>query len=263
MSIVDDLRLDGKVALVTGAGRGIGEGMAISFAEVGANLALVSRTASDLAKVAAQVKALGRKAVIIPADVSDLSAIPGVIEQAVNGLGGLDILANVAGVTLRKSVLDANIADWDRVMNINLRGVYFMTQAVGRVMAAQRHGKIINITSMAAIRGFEQLSIYGMTKAAVGLLTQVLGVEWAQHNIQVNAIAPGWVATSMTASRTNTPEWRIRWVQEQVPQGHFGRPKDIAGIAVYLASAASDFCTGQVFAVDGGFSAGNPDPRNL
>ena len=152
MSIVDDLRLDGKVALVTGAGRGIGEGMAISFAEVGANLALVSRTASDLAKVAAQVKAVGRKALIITAYVSDLNVIPGVIDQVVNGLGGLDILANVAGVTLRKPVLDAKVADWDRVMNTNLRGVYFMTQAAGRVMAAQRHGKIINITSMAAIR---------------------------------------------------------------------------------------------------------------
>jgi 2-dehydro-3-deoxy-D-gluconate 5-dehydrogenase len=263
VSIIDDLRLDGKVALVTGAGRGIGERMAISFAEVGADLALVSRTTGDLEKVAAQVKALGRRAVIIPADVSDLSTIPAVIDQVISGLGQLDILANVAGVTLRKPVLDANVADWDRVMNTNLRGVYFMTQAVGRVMAAQRHGKIINITSMAAIRGFEQLSIYGMTKAAVGILTQVLGVEWAQYNIQVNGIAPGWVATSMTASRINTPEWRHRWVQEQVPQGHFGQPKDIAGIAVYLASAASDFCTGQVFAVDGGFSAGNPDPKNL
>jgi len=263
VSILDDLRLSGKVALVTGGGRGIGEGMAIGFAEAGADLALVSRTVADLEKVAARVKALGRKTLVLPADVSDLEAVPGVVDTVVNRLGHLDILANVAGVTMRKPVLDARPADWDYVMNTNLRAVYFMSQAAGRVMAAQRHGKIINITSMAALRGFAHLSLYGMSKVAVGLLTKVLGVEWAPYNIQVNGIAPGWIATAMTASRVNTPEWRTRWVQEQVPQGRFGKPTDVAGLAVYLASPASDFCTGQVFALDGGFSAGNPDPKEV
>jgi 2-dehydro-3-deoxy-D-gluconate 5-dehydrogenase len=263
VSILDELRLDSKVALITGSGRGIGEGMAVAFAEAGADLALVSRTEADLERVASKVRALGRKALVLPADVADLQAIPGVIDRVVDGLGGLDILANVAGVTLRKPVLDASPADWDYIMNTNLRAVYFMSQAAGRVMAAQHHGKIINITSMAALRGFEQLSLYGMSKAAVGLLTKVLAVEWAPYNIQANGIAPGWIATSMTASRVNTPEWRVRWIEEQVPQGHFGKPKDVAAVALFLASAASDFCTGQVFATDGGFSAGNPDPKKL
>lgn len=263
MSILDDLRLDGKVALVTGGGRGIGEGIAAGLAEAGADVALVSRTSADLERVAERVRALGRRAIVILADVSDLEAIPRVVDKVVDGLGGLDILANVAGVTLRKPVLDASPADWDYIMNTNLRAVYFMSQAAGRVMAAQHHGKIINITSMAALRGFEELSLYGMSKAAVGLLTKVLGVEWAPHNIQVNGIAPGWIATAMTASRVNTPEWRVRWVEEQVPQGRFGKPKDVAGVALFLASAASDFCTGQVFAMDGGFSAGNPDPEKI
>lgn len=261
VSLLDDLRLDGKVALVTGGGRGIGEGLAVGFAEAGADLALVSRTAAALERVAERVRGLGRKILVLPADVSDLEAIPRVVDQVVNGLRGLDILANVAGVTMRRPVLDASPADWDYVMNTNLRAVYFMSQAAGRVMAAQRRGKVINITSMAALRGFEELSLYGMSKAAVGLLTKVLGVEWAPYNIQVNGIAPGWIATSMTASRVTTPEWRVRWVQEQVPQGRFGEPRDLAGLAVYLASTASDYCTGQVFALDGGFSAGNPDPN--
>jgi 2-deoxy-D-gluconate 3-dehydrogenase len=261
VSILEDLRLNGRVALVTGAGRGIGEGFAVAFAEAGADLALLSRTAADLERVAARVEAVGGRAVVIPVDVSDLEALPSVVDRVLDSLGGLDILANVAGVTLRRPVLEASQDDWDYVMNTNLRAVYFMSQAAGRVMAAQHHGKIINITSMTAIRGFTDLSLYGMSKAAVGLLTKVLAVEWAPYNIQANGIAPGWIATSMSGSRVNTPAWRNRWVEEQVPQGHLGKPVDLAGLAVYLASPASDYCTGQVFPVDGGFAAGNPDPK--
>lgn len=263
MMILDELRLDGKVALVTGGGRGIGEELAVAFAEAGADLALISRTASELERVATRVRMMGRKALAVVADVSDVEEIQRVVDQVVSLFGEVDVLANVAGVTLRKPVLEATTADWDFVMNTNLRAVYFMSQAAGRVMAARGAGKVINITSMTALRGFESLSLYGMSKAAVGLLTQVLAVEWAPYNIQANAIAPGWIATSMTASRVKTPEWRQRWVEKQVPQGRFGKPRDLAGLAVFLASRASDYCTGQVFAVDGGFSAGSPDPKEV
>lgn len=257
MSVLDELQLSGRVALVTGASRGIGEGLALACAEAGADVALVARSAEGLERVAERVRALGRKALVVPADVADLEAIPAIVQKVVDGLGRLDILANVAGVTRRMPVLDAKPSDWDYVVNTNLRAAYFMCQAAGRVMTAQRHGKIINIASMTSFRGFSDLSLYGISKAGVVLLTKVLAVEWAPCNVQVNAIAPGWIDTPMT--RGMTPE-RRRWVEDHLPQGRFGCTRDLAGICVYLASPASDYTTGQVFPVDAGFLAGNPWP---
>lgn len=257
MNIIDSFRLDGRVALVTGAGRGIGEGIALGLAEAGADLALVSRTPAELERVAAAVRAMGRQAVAVPCDVGDLSAIPPAVQRAVEALGRIDILVNCAGIQRRMTVLEATAEGWEQVINTNLRSAYFMTQAVGRVMVKQRRGKVISIASMTTYRGFHMISPYGISKAGLANFTKYLAVEWAPYNIQANAIAPGWIRTPMTSSMG---EDRVQWVCEHVPQGKFGQPRDVAGLAVFLASPASDYITGQTIPVDGGFLAGNPWP---
>lgn len=257
MNIVDSFRLDGRVALVTGAGKGIGEGIAVGLAEAGADLALVARTPSDLERVAGQIRALGRRAVPVPCDLSDAAAIPAAVTKTTDVYGQIDILVNCAGIQRRMTVLDATVEGWERVINTNLRSVYFLTQSVGRLMVEQRRGKVISIASMTAYRGFHMISPYGISKASIANFTKYLAVEWAPYNIQANAIAPGWIATPMTAQMGAD---RVRWVCEHVPQGKFGTPRDVAGLAVFLASSAADYITGQTIPVDGGFLAGNPWP---
>ena len=257
MNIVDSFRLDGKVALVTGAGRGIGAGIALGLAEAGADLALVARTASELEQVAVSIRGLGRQALPVPADLGEVERIPTIVRAVVEAYGRIDILVNVAGIQHRMTILDAEVADWEHVMNVNLRSVYFLTQAAGRVMVPQRSGKVISIASMTAYRGFHMISPYGISKAAIVNFTRYLALEWAPHNIQANAIAPGWITTPMSSRMGDD---RIRWVCERLPQGKFGTPRDVAGLAVFLASPAADYITGQTIPVDGGFLAANPWP---
>jgi 2-deoxy-D-gluconate 3-dehydrogenase len=254
---LDRMRLDGRVALVTGASHGIGEAIALTYAEAGADVALAARSRDDLERVAELVRARGRRALVAPADISDLAALGPLVERTVAELGGLDILANVAGTTRRKPILDVTLDDWNYVIDTNLRGAYFISQAAARVMVPQGRGKIVHIASMTSYRGFDGVSLYGLTKTAVLSLTRVMAVEWAPANIQVNAIAPGWIDTPMTA--TMVPS-RRKWVEDHVPQGKYGTPDDIAPLALYLASPAADYVTGQTFPVDGGFLAGNPWP---
>jgi 2-deoxy-D-gluconate 3-dehydrogenase len=251
------MRLDGQVALVTGASHGIGEGIALAFAEAGADVALAARNREDLERVAGLVRERGRRALVAPADMLDLSGMAPLVERTVAELGGLHILANVAGVTRRKAIVEATLDDWEYVVDTNLRGVYFMSQAAARVMLAQARGKILNIASMTSYRGFDGVSLYGLTKTAVVSLTKMMAVEWAPQNIQVNAIAPGWIDTPMTASMAPA---RRKWVEDHVPQGKYGTPDDIAPLAVYLCSPAAAYVTGQIIPVDGGFTAGNPWP---
>jgi len=255
--IIDSFRLDGRVALITGAGKGIGEGIALGMAEAGADVALVARTAPDLERVAAAVRGLGRQALVVPADVSQVEMLPDVVARVLAAYPRIDILVNCAGMQRRMTVLEATVEGWTQVLDTNLRSAYFLTQAVGKGMVAQRHGKIISIASMTAYRGFHRVSPYGLSKAGLASLTQYLAVEWAPYNIQANAIAPGWITTPMT--KQMGPE-RIQWVCDHVPQGKFGTPRDVAGLAVFLASAAADYITGQTIPVDGGFLAGNPWP---
>lgn len=254
MAFVDSLRLDGKAALVTGAGKGLGAALAVAYAEMGADVALLARTIEDMEAVAGQVEARGRRAVILNLDLLDPDAWGAAVESTVAELGKLDILANAAGVNRRVPVLEANLEDWDFVVNSNLRQVFFLCQAAGRHMVARKQGKIINFASTNAFRSLPDISLYALTKAAVARFTASLAVEWAAHNVQVNAIAPGWIETPMIASMR--PE-RRRWVDAHVPQGHAGQPRDIVGLGVYLASPASDYTTGQTFVVDGGFIAGS------
>jgi 2-dehydro-3-deoxy-D-gluconate 5-dehydrogenase len=257
MNIIDSFRLDGRVALVTGAGKGIGEGIAVGLAEAGADLALVARTRSDLEHVAEEIRTFGRRALVVPCDVADVAASPAAVRQVASAYGQIDVLVNCAGIQRRMTVLEATVEGWEQVINTNLRSVYFMTQTVGRVMVERRRGKIISITSMTAYRGFHMISPYGMSKAGIVNFTKCLALEWAPHNIQANAIAPGWITTPMTAQMGDD---RIRWVCEHGPQGKFGTPRDVAGLAVFLAGPAADYITGQTIPVDGGFLAGNPWP---
>jgi len=257
MNIIESFRLDGKVALVTGAGRGIGEGIALGLSEAGADLALVARTASELTLVADGIRAGGRRAETVPVDLGDVQAIPEVVRRVTEAYGRIDILVNVAGMQHRMTVLEAEVEGWQRLMDVNLRAVYFLTQAVGRGMVERRSGKVINISSMTAYRGFHMISPYGISKAAISNFTKSLAVEWAPYNVQANAIAPGWITTPMSSRMGDA---RIQWVCDHVPQGKFGTPRDVAGLAVFLASAAADYITGQTIPVDGGFLAGNPWP---
>ena len=257
MSIIESFRLDGRVALITGAGKGIGEGIALGMAEAGADVALIARTAADLDRVAERVRALGRKAFVLPADLAQIEALPDLVAKVLAVYPRIDILVNCAGIQRRMAVLDATVEGWNEVMNTNLRSAYFLTQAVGKGMVAQRYGKIVSIASMTTYRGFHMISPYGISKAGLANFTRYLAVEWAPYNVQANAIAPGWITTPMTQQMG---EDRVRWVCEHVPQGKFGTPRDVAGLAVFLASSAADYITGQTIPVDGGFLAGNPWP---
>jgi 2-dehydro-3-deoxy-D-gluconate 5-dehydrogenase len=257
-TVLDRMRLDGRVALVTGASHGIGEAIALAYAEAGADVALAARTVDDLERVAALVRERGRRALVAPADMRDLGVMTPLVERVVGELGSLDILATVAGVTRRRPIMEVTLEDWEYVLDVNLRGVYFMTQAAARAMLARgQGGKIVHIASMTSYRGFDGISLYGLTKTAILSLTRTMAVEWAPADIQVNAIAPGWIDTPMTSTMAAS---RRRWVEEHVPRGKYGTPDDIAPLAVYLSSPAANYVTGQTFPVDGGFLAGNPWP---
>jgi 2-deoxy-D-gluconate 3-dehydrogenase len=258
MGPLDRFSLAGKRALITGATHGIGEGIAVNFAEAGADVALASRTVDDLARVAGRVAEHGRKAIQIPTDVSQIDQLEAMVATAIEGLGGLDIFVNVAGNQRRKSMLDVTLDDWNFIMDVQLRAAFFGAQLAARHFCEQGHGKVIHIASMTSYRGFLDIALYGIAKTAVVGMTRYMAVEWAERNVQVNAIAPGWIETPMTA--TMQPE-RRKWVEDHVPQGKYGLPQDIADMALYLASEASNYVTGQTFPVDGGFTAGNPWPR--
>jgi NAD(P)-dependent dehydrogenase (short-subunit alcohol dehydrogenase family) len=258
-NILNAFRLDGQVALVTGASRGIGKALALALAAAGADVAVAGRDEATLAPVVGEIEALGRRSLAVPLDVADVDAIPGAVNAVVEGLGSLDILVNNAGLNIRKDSLDYTPDDWDFVMNANLKGTFFLTQAAGRKMVEQGRGKILNIGSMSAYLGLPTLPAYSSSKAALQQLTRMLAVEWADHNVQVNAIAPGWIETNLTAPLQEKPELRPRyeWVISRTPAGRFGTPDELAGCAVFLCSPAADFITGQIIAVDGGILAGS------
>lgn len=256
-TVLEQFRLDGRVALVTGASRGIGRAIALALAGAGAKVVLAGRDPATLGPVADEIrKGLpDRLALPVRLDVSDLDSHAAVLEQVLGELGAVDILVNNAGTNVRRESAEYTPDDWDLVMDTNLKGTFFLTQAVGRHMIERRRGKILNIGSMSAYMGLATVSAYTASKAALQGLTRLLAVEWADHNIQVNAIAPGWIRTDLTAAIQGTP--RYDWVLNRTPVGRFGEPHELAGAAVFLCSPAADFITGQVLAVDGGILAGS------
>ncbi len=244
--------LTGKVALVTGASRGIGAELATALAESGADLALVARTENALQTMAGRVRELGRRALAVPADVAQVSALPTMVNQVVAEYGRIDILVNAAGVQCRKPMMEVTEEDWDSVNSVNLKAVYFCSQAVARQLLQQGKGKIINIGSLTSSIGIANVSIYTATKTGVLGLTRVMSKEWSRQGINVNAIGPGYFRTEMT-KRLYDDSTMHQWVIDRTPMGRWGELDDLKGVAVFLASDASDFITGQIINVDGGW----------
>ena len=244
--------LSGKVAIVTGANTGIGQGIAVALAQAGADVALVGRSSAD--ETAELVRDLGRRAALVKADLSSIAPVQEVIDRTLAELGGLDILVNNAGIIRRADAVDFSEEDWDAVIDTNLKSVFFLCQAAGRHMISQGRGKIINIASMLSFQGGIRVPSYTASKSGVAGLTKLLANEWASKGITVNAIAPGYIATNNTAA-LQADESRNRQIMERIPAGRWGAPSDLGGAAVFLASSASDYVQGHVLAVDGGWLA--------
>jgi 2-deoxy-D-gluconate 3-dehydrogenase len=252
--VLDAFRLDKKVALVTGSERGLGQGYAIALAQAGADVLGV--TYADAApETAAAVQAAGRKYVHFKADLRSLEPVPGIIDTARREFGRIDILVNNAGMILRNDAVSFTEKEWDDVMNVNLKTLFFLSQAVAKLMIEKGSGgKIINVASMLSFQGGIRVPSYTASKSGVKGLTMLLANEWAKHGIQVNAIAPGYMATDNTAP-LRADAARSAEILGRIPAGRWGTPKDVAGAMVFLASPASDYVTGHTLAVDGGWLA--------
>jgi 2-deoxy-D-gluconate 3-dehydrogenase len=252
--ILDRFRLDGRAALVTGADKGLGQGMALALADAGANVASLARGSST--QTGAAVRGLGRDFAEIACDLQQASVadLQQVIERVRAAFGRLDILVNNAGTIRRGTALEFTEADWDDVLQVNLKSLYFLSQAAARVMVPQGGGKIIHIASMLSFQGGIRVSSYAAAKSGVAGLTRALANEWAKHNINVNAIAPGYMATDNTAVLRADQE-RNNSILGRIPAGRWGTPDDLAGAVVFLAGSASDYVHGALVAVDGGWLA--------
>jgi len=248
--------LTGKTALVTGAGRGIGLALAKGLAEQGADVVLVARTESQLLAARQSIEdQTGRRVWTFPLDLADLGSVGGLFDDVVRATGGIDILVNCAGTTVREPTEDMPLEDFSRVMGVNLTSALLLSQAFCRHRrAAGKGGRIINIGSLACHAARPTTAAYTCSKMGLLGLTKTLAVEWAKHGINVNAIGPGYIATDLTAPLRADADFD-RWVLSKTPLGRWGRPEDLVGVAILLASSAGDFITGQVFYVDGGWTA--------
>ena len=244
--------LTGQVAIVTGANTGIGQAIALALAAAGADIAAVGRTPAQ--DTVAQIRALGRRAEVIAADLSTIEPVQRVIDETLEKLGRLDILVNNAGIIRRADSVDFTEEDWDAVIDTNLKSVFFLCQAAGRHMIAQGSGRIINIASMLTFQGGIRVPSYTASKSGVGGLTKLLANEWAAKGVTVNAIAPGYIATNNTTA-LQADEARNRSILDRIPAGRWGDASDLGGAAVFLASAAAGYVNGHILAVDGGWLA--------
>jgi len=253
-SILEAFRLDNKVAIVTGASRGLGQGIAVGLAEAGANIVAVSTNASNLKETEEKISGLGRKVLPLKCDVSQPGDIKNAIKKTVEEFGTIDILVNNAGTIRRAPAVEYSDEDWNAVINTNLNGLFQFCREAGKVMVEKGNGKIINIASLLSFSGGITVPAYAASKGGVAQLTKALANEWAKDNVQVNAIAPGYFATDNTAAlRAN--EVRNKEISARIPTGRWGDPRDLAGAAVFLASKASDYVNGHILLVDGGWMA--------
>jgi 2-deoxy-D-gluconate 3-dehydrogenase len=251
--VANPFDLHGRKAVVTGANTGIGQAIAVALAQAGADIVAVGRTKPD--ETGDAVRKAGREFHAIEADLGDTSSVAAIVQQALKHAGAIDILVNNAGIIRRADALDFTEADWDAVMNVNLKSVFFLAQASAREMLqAGRGGKIINVASMLSFQGGIRVASYTASKSGVAGLTRLLANEWASKGINVNAIAPGYVATNNTAA-LRADETRSREILARIPAGRWAKPEEIGGAAVFLASSASDYVHGALIPVDGGWLA--------
>jgi 2-deoxy-D-gluconate 3-dehydrogenase len=249
--------VEGKVALVTGTGSGLGQAIAIGLAHAGADLALteLEDRLPAAQETAREVEREGRRAFVSPLDVTKIPMIEETVERSIRHFGRLDILVNNAGINVAKPALDVTEEDWDRVLDVDLKGVFFTAQAVARrALIPQGSGKIVNIASQNGVIGYYNRAAYCAAKAGVVNLTRVLAIEWAKHKINVNAVGPTFVDTPLTRPHFQNPEFRDD-VMRRIPLGRLGVPEDVVGAVVFLASAAADLITGHTLLVDGGWTA--------
>jgi 2-deoxy-D-gluconate 3-dehydrogenase len=246
--------LTGKVAIVTGASRGIGRTLALGLGNAGADVVVASRTIAELESLAEELRAMGRRALIQPADVSKVSDIQELSDATMSEFGHIDILVNNAGTHVDEAALDVTEEHWDLVIDTNLKGVFFCSQIIGRVMVEQRKGKIINVSSTFGLVGFKNRAAYSSSKGGVTNLTRVLAIEWGPYNVNVNGIAPTATRTSINENLFADPAWRER-VLRLIPVGRFCQTQDLVGAVIFLASDASNMVTGVTLPVDGGWTA--------
>ena len=248
-----DFSLKDKVALITGASRGIGEATAIGLAQAGADLAIVSRKLPDLEKVGEEIKKLGRKCLPVQAHLGKVEEINSLVKRVLEEFGKINILVNNAATNpTMAQAIDVDERAWDSIMNLNLKGLFFLSQAVGRVMREKGGGKIINVSSVAGITP-DLLPIYSISKAGVNMITKVMAQQWAQYNIRVNAVAPGLTKTRFSEALWKNPDI-LKIAMFKTPMGRPAEPEEMVGAIIYLASDASSYVTGQIIAVDGGIT---------
>ncbi|MBI5666394.1 MAG: glucose 1-dehydrogenase [Chloroflexi bacterium] len=256
---MDWFRLDSKVAVITGGSRGIGLAIAEGMAQAGAHVVLVARGADMLTEAVNRICASGGSAEGIVLDVQDIAAGQQMIADVIARRGRLDILVNNAGMNIRTATLEVTPDDFDRILAVNLRGPFFLCQAAAKHMVSAQTGKIINIASLSSFVGLRKIASYASSKGALVQMTRTMSAEWARDNVQVNAIAPGFIRTDLNRKLWEN-EAVLNWVIGNTPAGRLGTPEDIVGAALFLASPASNFVTGHVLAVDGGFLSGGTWP---
>jgi len=247
--------LTGHVAIVTGTSRGLGQYFAMALARSGADLVLTSRTLESLQPFKEQVEALGRRAVCLKLDVRDKDSIENMAAEAEKAYGKIDILVNNAGMNIRKPALDVTWDDWNAILDTNLRGSFFVAQAVAKRMVARGYGRIINIGSVTSVNGYAGLGPYGASRGGVRQLTMSLADDWGKHGVTVNCLAPGWFQTAQNKIMYENKEW-VEYLSDRIPVKRPGKPDDLDSAVVFLAAESSRYVTGQTLLVDGGISTG-------
>lgn len=253
MSVPFDLT--DRVALVTGASRGLGQNFARVLAQAGANLIITSRTVASLEPFAAELRGLGRRVACVELDVKDHGSIQRAVAEGLREFSRIDILVNNAGCNIRKPAVEVTWDDWNEIVNTNLRGAFFVAQAVAWQMIPRRYGRIVNIGSVTCVAGYAGLAPYGASRGGIKQMTMSLAHDWGRHGITVNCLAPGWFKTAQNRALYDDPGW-VEYLTERIPLGRPGEPSDLDGALLLLASDAGRYITGQTLLVDGGISVG-------